>query len=48
MNLHQLIRHLVQAKVINTSHLSYLPKATLQKLGAAHEGTEHTKAGECL
>ena len=49
MYLHQLIRHLVQVKIINTSsQLSYLPKATLQKKGAEQEGTECIKAGECL
>ena len=44
----KIIRHLVQAKVINaSSQLSYLTKVTLQKLGAAHEGTECIRAGEC-
>jgi len=44
----KIIRHLVLAKVINaSSQLSYLTKATLQKLGAAHEGTECITAGEC-
>jgi hypothetical protein len=47
MNLHQRIRHLVQAEVINTSsQISYLTKATFQKLGAAHEGIEHIQAGK--